>query len=137
MKRNSILEKRRTNVSEDIRAAVDLSFEIVDRIHDILESKGISQKDFADLLGKKESEISRWMRGTHNFTISTITKIEHALNCKILFVQKQPGLPTMIERRPVVIAIQTDSSTILSADSRTVRYGYLSNPCLKKATKLN
>lgn len=74
MKKNKILENRRACISKETQEAVDLSFEIVDRIHQILESKGISQKDFADLLGKKESEISRWMRGTHNFTISTIVK---------------------------------------------------------------
>lgn len=36
------------------------------------------------MLGKKESEISKWMRGTHNFTIDTITSIENALGTPIL-----------------------------------------------------
>lgn len=59
---------------------------IVDRIHYILEEKGLKQKDLATILGKKESEISKWMRGTHNFTIDTILTIENALGQPILQV---------------------------------------------------
>ncbi len=84
MKRSSIIDARRKTVSPEIRQQVNLSFRIVDRIHDILESKGLKQKDLANLLGKKESEISRWMRGTHNFTIDTIASIEESLGEAIL-----------------------------------------------------
>ena len=63
MKRSSILENRRRQVNPEIRESVDLSFQIVDRIHEILTSKGLKQKDLALLLDKKEAEISKWMRG--------------------------------------------------------------------------
>lgn len=86
MKRSSIIEARRQRVSSEIRKRVDLSFMIVDRIHAILEEKGLKQKDLAVLLGKKESEISKWMRGTHNFTIDTVSAIESALGAPILQV---------------------------------------------------
>lgn len=38
------------------------------------------------MLGKKEAEISKWMRGTHNFTIETLSSIENALGGPILEV---------------------------------------------------
>ncbi len=38
------------------------------------------------MLDKNESEISKWMRGTHNFTIDTIAQIEKALGEPILQV---------------------------------------------------
>ena len=79
MKRSSIIEARRAKVSPEVRKSVTLSFLIVDRIHAILEERGLKQKDLADMLGKKESEISKWMRGTHNFTIETISSIENVL----------------------------------------------------------
>lgn len=63
-----------------------MSFQIVDRIHCILVDKGLKQKDLAEMLGKKESEISKWMRGTHNFTIETISSIEAALGEPIITV---------------------------------------------------
>lgn len=88
MKRSKILEERRAIVSEETREWVDLSFKIADRIHGILISRGLAQKDLAIKLGKSEAEISKWMRGTHNFTISTIKKIEIALDCDIMSIKK-------------------------------------------------
>lgn len=86
MKTSSIIEARRRKVNPEIRRMVDLSFKIVDRIHEILKAKGLKQKDLALRLGKKESEISRWMRGTHNFTIDMLIAIEDALGEPIIAV---------------------------------------------------
>ena len=86
MKRSSIIEARRAKVSPEVRRRVDLSFLIVDRIHTVLEQRGLRQKDLASMLDKKESEISKWMRGTHNFTIETISQIEKVLGAPILQV---------------------------------------------------
>lgn len=86
MKRSSIIEARRAKVSPEARRRVDMSFLIVDRIHSILEQRGLKQKDLAYMLGKKESEISKWMKGTHNFTLETISSIESALGIPILQV---------------------------------------------------
>ncbi|MCH5347641.1 MAG: helix-turn-helix transcriptional regulator [Muribaculaceae bacterium] len=86
MKRSNIIEKRRSMVSPLIKREVNLSFEIVDRIHAILDARGLKQKDLATMLHKNESEISKWMRGTHNFTLDTICMIEEALGVEILQV---------------------------------------------------
>lgn len=90
MKRSSILEERRASVKPVIRDSVALSFRIVDRIHEVLQSKGLRQKDLALKLGKSEAEISKWMRGTHNFTIDTLVSIEHALDASIIEVSHNP-----------------------------------------------
>jgi plasmid maintenance system antidote protein VapI len=86
MKRSNIIEARRKQVNPLVRQNVDLSFQIVDRIHEILQAKGLKQKDLALQLGKKEAEISKWMRGTHNFTIDTLVSIENALRAPIMQV---------------------------------------------------
>lgn len=86
MKRSEIIERRRELVSLETQNKVDLSFKIVDRIHSILEEKGLKQKDLALKLNKKESEISKWMRGTHNFTIDTLIAIENALGEQVIDV---------------------------------------------------
>lgn len=97
MKRSSILEKRRKLVKPEARASVALSFRIVDRIHTILEEKGLKQKDLALRLGKSEAEISKWMRGTHNFTIDTLASIEAALDAPILLVYHSKPYPVLEE----------------------------------------
>lgn len=66
----------------------ELLTDIGARIEEVLKRKGWSQADFAKIIGKKESEISRWLGGGHNFTIATIAKIEAALGEDILSVKK-------------------------------------------------
>lgn len=90
--KNKRLEERRSKISKDIDIFVKQSFDIVDRIHEILVAQGKEQKDLATLLGKSESEISKWMTGTHNFTIKTLAKIEAKLGEKIIesVKEKQP-----------------------------------------------
>ena len=91
MRRSKVLEERRRRVSPEARESVAMSFRIVDRIHEILDEKGLKQKDLALLLGKSEAEISKWMRGTHNFTIDTLMGIETALDAPILEVYHHPA----------------------------------------------
>ena len=86
MKQNNIIDRRRAHVNPEVRERVALSFQIVDRIHEILTERNLRQKDLALMLGKSEAEISKWMRGTHNFTIDTIVSIEEALNAPVLQV---------------------------------------------------
>ncbi len=86
MKRSKIIEERRRHVNPEVRERVSLSFQIVDRIHEILVERNLRQKDLALMLGKSEAEISKWMRGTHNFTIDTVVAIEEALQAPVLQV---------------------------------------------------
>lgn len=99
MKKNSRLEERRESIPQEIDIFVSRSFDIVDRINEILQTKNLDQKDLALLLEKQESEISKWMTGTHNFTLKTIARIEKVLGSSIIKVinkenikQKQPVL---------------------------------------------
>ena len=86
MRTSYLIEARRLKVNPEIRRKVDWSLKILDRINEILKEKGLTQQELALRLGKKESEISRWMRGTHNFTIETLTAIEDALGERIIAV---------------------------------------------------
>jgi ribosome-binding protein aMBF1 (putative translation factor) len=87
--KNKKLEERRNKISKEIDVFVKQSFDIVDRIHEILVAQGKEQKELATLLGKSESEISKWMTGTHNFTIKTLSKIESILGEKIIQSAKE------------------------------------------------
>jgi transcriptional regulator with XRE-family HTH domain len=49
------------------------------------------------MLHKRESEISKWMRGTHNFTIDTLVAIERVLGEPILYVAHVKGVETEVE----------------------------------------
>ena len=103
MKRSSIIEARRMQVNPEVRQRVDLSFQIVDRIYEILQAKGLRQKDLAQLLGKKEAEISKWMRGTHNFTIDTLVSM-HALGAPILQVVHTKAFVDAYDYQPMMVS---------------------------------
>ncbi len=63
------------SVPADIKAEVDLSFAISDRIDFLMHEKGLSKKQFADALGRRPSEITKWLSGQHNFTIATLSML--------------------------------------------------------------
>lgn len=86
MKTNKIMDEIRADISPEIKMQTELQVAIANRVYDILEKKGMSQKDFARLIGKTETEVSRWLSGTHNLTIATICKISVALNQPIINV---------------------------------------------------
>ena len=48
----------------------------------------LCQKNIAQKLHKRESEISKWLTGRHNFTMQTIAKIETALGSKLINIAK-------------------------------------------------
>ncbi|HET8865923.1 MAG TPA: helix-turn-helix transcriptional regulator, partial [Gracilimonas sp.] len=54
------------------------------KIAEGIKKKGLKKKEFAALLGKGSPEISKWLSGTHNFTIETLMDIERALSIKLL-----------------------------------------------------
>jgi transcriptional regulator with XRE-family HTH domain len=88
MKKNRIKERAK-KVPIEIKRMVERSMATAKEINKILERQGRTQKDLADLLGKKESEISKWMRGTHNFTYKTICKIEIVLGEQIILLPEE------------------------------------------------
>ena len=62
-------------IPNDIERQVNLSMSVSDKIANILKGIGMTQKEFAKGMGRSEAEVSRWLGGTHNFTLSTIAKI--------------------------------------------------------------
>jgi ribosome-binding protein aMBF1 (putative translation factor) len=54
------------------------------RIDDKIRERGLSNQEFAYMMGKKPSEISKWLSGTHNFTTETLWEIERVLNIQLV-----------------------------------------------------
>ena len=88
MVQNELFRQCLSTIPEEQKAEFELSFGIAERISEVLKTKNITQKDFANQLHKRESEISKWMTGRHNFTLQTIAKIEAVLGCKLIDVAR-------------------------------------------------
>lgn len=83
---NKLFRECLSAVSEETKTEFEMSFRIAERVADILHQKGLTQRDLASMLGKRESEVSKWMTGRHNFTISTIARITAALGEDIITI---------------------------------------------------
>lgn len=86
MKTNQLMDEIRETISPEMKMQMELSVAIANRIYELLEEKGMSQKEFARLMGKTETEVSRWLSGTHNMTLATLCKISIALGENLLEV---------------------------------------------------
>ena len=69
-----------------IKQQVEWSYDIADQIDATLHRKGLSQKEFAKMVGTSEAAVSHWIGGGHNFTLSTLAKISAALGEPIISV---------------------------------------------------
>jgi transcriptional regulator with XRE-family HTH domain len=79
---------------------IEKSLAMANYIEILLSDKGLKQKDLADKLGKSEAEISKWLSGTHNFTLRSIAKIEAVLNENIIeFPQRKANTLLLPEDR--------------------------------------
>jgi transcriptional regulator with XRE-family HTH domain len=87
--RSKILQEILDETPKDVEIFVRLYADIVVRINQVLAEKGMSQKDFAESMGKKQSEISKWLSGNHNFTLRSLAKVMAELDEVILYVPKQ------------------------------------------------
>ena len=87
MKRtSSTLEEILGPVPATIQAEGDLSFETPDRIDAHMRQRGLSKKQFADALGRRPSEITKWLSGQHNYTISTLAMLSSFFGQPIITV---------------------------------------------------
>lgn len=77
-------------VTPQARELIRLNVGVANRIYEILEERGMTQKDFANQMGKSEAKVSRWLSGTHNFTTPTIANINAVLGENVLEVPQKP-----------------------------------------------
>lgn len=90
MKKNLLFEQCLADVAPETREEVRLNMDIANRISDLLKARKMTQRDFAALMGKRESEISRWLTGSHGFTTTTLAKIAAVLGEPVVEVKREP-----------------------------------------------
>ncbi|MDE6485167.1 MAG: helix-turn-helix transcriptional regulator [Duncaniella sp.] len=74
------------NIPDRIQQEVDLSFEISDRIDKLMRQRNLTKTQFAEALGRRPSEITKWLSGQHNFTIATLSMISSFFGKPIISV---------------------------------------------------
>ena len=75
-----------TLVPPEIKEEINLSFAISNKIDTLMQERGLTKKQFAEQLGKRPSEITRWLSGQHNFTVSTLAMLSSFFGKSIITV---------------------------------------------------
>lgn len=89
-----ILEQLSSKISEEEMILSGLQGLIASEITIKRHEAGLSQKEFADMMGVSQGLVSKWEAGDNNFTLSTLVKISMALNIKmqVPFVLDKPNV---------------------------------------------
>jgi len=67
------------------QAKTDAKMEIAAKIAQAMEAKKWKKKDLLQAVGKDNpSIITKWLSGTHNFTIETLVELEKALSIQLI-----------------------------------------------------
>ncbi len=75
------------NKNPEIDNYIEKNLALTEKILAILKEKKIKKVEFAKMLGKKPSEISKWLTGMHNLTLKSITKMETVLEVDLINIQ--------------------------------------------------
>lgn len=108
---NKLFKKALDQIQPETRVYVSLSMEIAARIDDLLHQKGWTGADLARAFDKSPSEISRWLSGTHNFTLETLARLEAILGAPILRIEATVFAGKSAPEKTEFSVIVTDKST--------------------------
>lgn len=78
------------------------------RIDEARIKAGLKKLELAKALNKRPSEISKWLSGTHNFTVDTLWDIEKALSVKLVNLNKEKAVETIVKYKTIYVQ-QTSS----------------------------
>lgn len=87
--RNKIFQEILDETPKDVEIFVRLYADIVLRINELMEEKGLNQRALAIKLEKQPSEIHKWLNGDHNFTLRSLAKLQAELGESILEIPKK------------------------------------------------
>ncbi len=105
---NDKFQQMISSVPQDIITEIDLSFAIAKEIETLMDEKGLTKKQFAEALGKKPSEITKWLSGQHNFTIRTLAMLSNFFGTPIVrtatraYTFTEDGHSTMVAEDTII-----------------------------------
>ena len=83
---NTSFQEMMASVPANIQQEVDLELAISNRINDLMTGRGLSKLEFAQALGKRPSEVTKWLSGQHNFTIRTLSLLSAFFGESLIYV---------------------------------------------------
>ena len=114
------------SMPEDRKIFVDKSLEIAHYVFQLMEQKGMKQKDLAAKMGKTEAELSKILAGMHNLTLRSVAKLEAALGSTIICTPKKVNVafPTEVITKVIegiMARIERQVQTPINYETKVVK----------------
>lgn len=92
------------------------------QIDDLIKAKGFSYSQFAKIMDKTPSVISKWTSGMHNFTIDTLEEIAYHLDVSLadLVASTKEVQPT--ENQPIEVKTEDLQKEIILLKERELKH---------------
>ena len=87
---------KNTDLVPEKEIFINYSGGVAKKLKRLLKDKGWTQKALANQLSKSPSEVSKWLSGTHNFTLKTIALLETLFDTSLLPDNESSELKTAI-----------------------------------------
>ena len=110
MNNTSILDTILSNIDKKRAKNMERRMMLAVKITEGIKRKGLSQKEFAVKMCKRPSEISKWLKGDHNFTTSTLFDIEDVLDIHIMDLNEQEEYSKPIKQQ-IVLSIKSENES--------------------------
>lgn len=104
--KSPILKELIENISEEELEKTESKMRLAVKIADAIKEKGYSKTEFAKKINKNNSEISKWLSGTHNFTHDTLILLQNELDIKLV----NSEINEKIEIKDIHIVAETTST---------------------------
>ena len=79
-----VIKRIAERIPKELSEQNDRRMGLAVKIAEALRSRGLTNQEFAFMMGKKPSEVTRWLSGTHNFTTETLWQMERVLRIQLL-----------------------------------------------------
>lgn len=76
-----------SNIPKDVEMQVEMSMSLSDRVANFMKAQGLTKKEFSKQLGISENKLTSILSGTHDFTLSMISKLSDVLGEKLITVK--------------------------------------------------
>lgn len=109
--RSKVAQRILSETPDEIKIFTRMYADIIVRVNQLLRAKGLNQKDLAEKMEKRPSEINKWLIGEHNFTLRSLAKLEAELGDPIINVPQTKSVTSEETRRYITVYKNSHVST--------------------------
>ncbi|MDF7820846.1 helix-turn-helix transcriptional regulator [Runella sp. MFBS21] len=91
-----------------------VKMQLAARIEDLMRAKGWNKSQFAEHTGKNPSEITKWLSGTHNFTIDILTEIALTLDVELMTLLGAPISNQVVYQKKIEVKVVVQPIVLLT-----------------------